>query len=150
MCTPGGDIFDLVKAANSSYIIDYLDRELRNRDVVFIDVSLIDADHHDEIMMKISEVAQEMLLTSCDDDITRIDISFNILLGGTTDNERYTIMKCKNKNDILVIVKTRHGFIFARGGVDIAGRVLNEVLNTIKSDIMIAETLARLCNTNEC
>lgn len=150
MYTSGGDIFNLVRTGNSSYIIDYLDKELRNRDMVFIDISLVHAGYHDDVAEKISEVAQEMLLTSCNNDITRIDISFNVLLGGSADNERYTIMKCKNKNDTLIIVKTRYGFIFARGGADVVERVLNEVLNNIKSDIVTAETLVRLCNTTKC
>lgn len=150
MYTLGGDIFNLVKADNPSYIINYLYRELKNKDIVVIDTSSINIEHQDEIVRKISEVAQELLLTSCNNDITRIDISFNILLGGATDNERYTIMKCRNENNMLIVVKTRYGFIFAKGGVDTSEKVLNEVLSNIKSDIITAETLARLCNTTKC
>lgn len=150
MHTLDEDIFNIIRASSSSYIVDYLDRELRNKDVVFIDVSLVRTNYYNEFVRKISEAAQEMLLTLCEDDITRIDISFNVFLGGSNDGDRYTITKCRSENKMLVIVKTRYGFIFARGGVDVTEKVLGEVLNNIKSDIMIAEALAKLCSTKEC
>lgn len=149
MNTLSGDIFDIVKTHNSSYIIDYLDKQLRDKGIIFIDISLLNDYQHNEIIKKISELVQDIILTLCDDNITRIDLSYSLFLSNATDTNRYIITKCRNRNSSLVIVKTRYGFIFARGS-DAMERIFDEILNDIKSDIIMAEVLAKICDNMRC
>ncbi|MEM2200896.1 MAG: hypothetical protein QXH10_06075 [Ignisphaera sp.] len=142
------DTLDSTNTSDVSSIISYINQQLKFNNIVEFVLPPMWINNHG-ISTKIADAVKDMLLNSCNGEITKIDISFNLLFKGEADGDKYTIMKCLDGEEILVIVKSMHRYVIARGGQEVVKKILDDVLDDIKINIIESETLIKLC-TDTC
>uniref|UniRef100_A0A7C2VH20 Uncharacterized protein n=1 Tax=Ignisphaera aggregans TaxID=334771 RepID=A0A7C2VH20_9CREN len=140
----GRDLLNLISSNEPEHFIRYISGQLRSRNIVVLEVPHSLNGSNQCINKKISEFARDVLLNSCSSGITKIDITFNIAFDGAVDSGKYTIMKCRDGREILVVLKAGNRYVFAKGGKDIVEKILKETLEDIKMDIITSETSLKL------
>lgn len=141
------DIFNSINTFDTSSIINYINQQLKFNNIVEFALPPTWVNNHD-VRTKIADIIRDILLNSCNSEITKIDISFDLLLKGRADGDRYTVMKCLDGEETLIIVKSAHRYIIARGGQEIIKKILDDILDDIKINIIESETLIKLCIDN--
>ncbi|MEM1644278.1 MAG: hypothetical protein QXL96_00170 [Ignisphaera sp.] len=136
--------FDPIDISDTSSIINYINQYLKFNNIVEFVLPPPWINNHD-IHIKIANAMNDILLNLCDGEITKINISFNLLFKGKADGGKYTIMKCVDDEEILIIIKSTNRYIVARGKQKIISKILDDILDNIKMNIIESETLIKLC-----
>lgn len=141
------DASNSINISDTSSIINYIDQHLKFNKIIEFTLPPMWIDDRDT-HIKIDDAIKEILLNLCVGEITKIDISFNLLFKGKADGDKYTIMKCVDGEEILITIKSIRRYVVARGRQEIISKMLDDILDDIKVNIIESETLIKLCEDN--
>jgi len=129
---------------DSSFLTTYIKKKLRHTKIFEIDLrsSFLD---RGETGKDINSYINEVFLSLCKSEITRITLSFNLLFGGVSESNKYIAMKCTDGFNIIMLIKTAEKLIFAKGDPEISRLMVDKLLENLKFDIIESETLIKLC-----
>jgi hypothetical protein len=129
---------------DSSFLTTYIKKKLRQTKIFEIDLrsSFLD---RGEAGKDINSYINEVFLSLCKSEITRITLSFNLLFGGVSESNKYIAMKCTDGFNIIMLIKTAEKLIFAKGDPEISRLMVDKLLENLKFDIIESETLIKLC-----
>jgi hypothetical protein len=129
---------------DSSFLTTYIKKKLRQTKIFEIDLrsSFLD---RGETGKDINSYINEVFLSLCKSEITRITLSFNLLFGGVSESNKYIAMKCTDGFNIIMLIKTAEKLIFAKGDPEISRLMVDKLLENLKFDIIESETLIKLC-----
>jgi len=129
---------------DSSFLTTYIKKKLRQTKIFEIDLrsSFLD---RGKTGKDINSYINEVFLSLCKSEITRITLSFNLLFGGVSESNKYIAMKCTDGFNIIMLIKTAEKLIFAKGDPEISRLMVDKLLENLKFDIIESETLIKLC-----
>jgi hypothetical protein len=129
---------------DSSFLTTYIKKKLRQTKIFEIDLrsSFLD---RGEAGKDVNSYINEVFLSLCKSEITRITLSFNLLFGGVSESNKYIAMKCTDGFNIIMLIKTAEKLIFAKGDPEISRLMVDKLLENLKFDIIESETLIKLC-----